>query len=177
MNGMLVMSEDPLSNLNVEELMQEIQERVRQRAQALNTPGFSAGGAPKLAQPNTHVPAPQPTARSLDRFVEALASTNEKIGLPPSMPRTLRGRVGHFLIRVIARFLWWYTGQLQDQVTAALALDGEQNRAIEMLERSQREQMELSGHLNQKVLEFESSQDRNRSTITEQVADSLRSAI
>ena len=42
----------------------------------------------------------------------ALENSARQIGVMPPVPKTLRGRIGSYVVRVVQRMLFWYTPQI-----------------------------------------------------------------
>jgi len=113
-------SQEP--RIDVEQVMQQIRERVRQRY-AL-APRLS-GAVPASA------PLDEAGFNDLRRMIDHARRCAAAIGEQPPRPPTLRGRVGAVLVRLVRRMLFWHTPQIADFSEATLRVIEEQVAALE----------------------------------------------
>jgi O-antigen chain-terminating methyltransferase len=151
------MPADDANVVDVEKLMLEIRDRVRLRAQGVSANYADvpertgeAANARNFAQADSSR-TPVIRLQEVERLTESLSVNNEQIGAPPPMPPTFRGRFGNFLLRIIGRFLWWYSRQLRDHSAVVLALARAQNRVLEASAQTHRDLAERIGRIEQEI--------------------------
>jgi len=114
-------SQEP--RIDVEQVMQQIRERVRQRY-AL---------APRLSATPASAPLAAAGFNALRRMIDHARRCAAAIGAQPPRPPTLRGRVGAVLVRLVRRMLFWHTPQIADFSEATLRVIEEQVAALESI--------------------------------------------
>ena len=115
-------------SVNVEQIVQQIREQVQQRMDA-------ASPKPILPYPHTTpvLEVPGELVRGLRSLTRDVERHSTDVGQPTPAPPTIRGRIGSIVMRLLGRFLWWYTFQLQSFISATLRLYREQIKVIETL--------------------------------------------
>lgn len=112
--------------INVQEVMREIRERVRQYP------------APRLSKqssvPDLQVPEAPDWVR-LEEAGKALRDAGLLVGQMPPEPPTIRGKVGAFFVNIVRRVLFWYTAQLFEFHEVAAQSFDEQSAALGTLSR------------------------------------------
>jgi hypothetical protein len=126
----------PESRIDVEQVMQQIRERVRDRY-------ASAPGAAGAAMNVTTVA--DADFNELLRLIEHARRCSAAIGQQPAQPPTLRARLSAMLVRLVRRMLFWYTPQITDFHDATLRALEEQAAALES----------VSARLNARVANLE----------------------
>jgi SAM-dependent methyltransferase len=92
------------NDTNVQTIMQEIRERIRQRS-----------APPQLPAEPDFSPNPQlPDMNSLETTVRSLHLNKLLVGELPPQPPTFRGRLGSLLVKALRRMLFWYTAGIRD---------------------------------------------------------------
>jgi hypothetical protein len=109
----------PEPRIDVEQVMQQIRERVRDRY-ASAPGGVAPGSTPVQADFN-----------ELLRLIEHARRCSAAIGEQPPQPPTLRARMSAVLVRLVRRMLFWYTPQITDFHNATLRAMEEQVAALE----------------------------------------------
>ncbi len=112
----------PESHIDVEQIMEEIRERVRNRL--ASTP--RASGAETSVAPDAAV-----DFKDLLRLIEHARRCSAAIGTQPPQPATLRARLSSILVRLVRRMLFWYTPQITDFNEVTLRVLEEQVAALE----------------------------------------------
>lgn len=112
----------PEPRIDVEQVMQEIRERVRNRSGSVPQ---GSGGATGFA------PVADVDFNELLRLIEHARRCSAMIGEQPPQPPTFRARLSAGLVRLVRRMLFWYTPQLTDFNDAALRALEEQVAALE----------------------------------------------
>jgi len=112
----------PEPRIDVEQVMQEIRERVRDRyACAPGGAGAAVGSTPAV----------EADFNELLRLIEHARRCSAAIGGQPPQPPTLRARMSAVLVRLVRRMLFWYTPQITDFHNATLRAMEEQVAALE----------------------------------------------
>jgi len=112
----------PEPRIDVEQVMHEIRDRVRNRSASTPlVPGALAGSAP-VADVDFN---------ELLRLIEHARRCSAAIGEQPPQPSTLRARLSAALVRLVRRMLFWYTPQITDFNDATLRVLEEQVAALE----------------------------------------------
>jgi hypothetical protein len=112
----------PEPRIDVEQVMQEIRERVRDRyACAPGGAGAAVGSTPAV----------EADFNELLRLIEHARRCSAAIGEQPPQPPTLRARISAVLVRLVRRMLFWYTPQITDFHNATLRAMEEQVAALE----------------------------------------------
>jgi len=112
----------PEPRIDVEQVMQEIRERVRDRyACAPGGAGAAVGSTPAV----------EADFNELLRLIEHARRCSAAIGEQPPQPPTLRARMSAVLVRLVRRMLFWYTPQITDFHNATLRAMEEQVAALE----------------------------------------------
>ena len=112
----------PESRIDVEQVMQQIRERVRDRHASVPGAVGAAMGVPPVANADFN---------ELLRLIEHARRCSAAIGQQPPQPPTLRARFSAVLVRLVRRMLFWYTPQITDFHDAALRALEEQAAALE----------------------------------------------
>jgi O-antigen chain-terminating methyltransferase len=94
-------------NVNSEELVQIIREKVRQRKHAIAKPPSQA--VPRRDSSELH----HDVLDELTSITDEVSQQIPNIGQPTPTPPTIRGRFGRIVMAAIGRALWWYTYQLK----------------------------------------------------------------
>jgi SAM-dependent methyltransferase len=102
------------NDINVQTVMQEIRERIRQ-----------SSAPPRPPAELTYPPNPQlPDMSSLEMAVRSLDLSKSLVGELPPQPPSFRGRLGTLLVKAVRRMLFWYTPQIRDfQADVGAAFD------------------------------------------------------
>jgi SAM-dependent methyltransferase len=90
-------------SINVQTIMQEIRERLRQRSSPppfSAIPDFSALQLPEMG--------------ALENTVRSLNSSQSLVGELPPQPISLRAKLGALLVKFVQRMLFWYTPQIRE---------------------------------------------------------------
>ena len=112
----------PEPRIDVEQVMQQIRERVRDRyASAPHAAGVAVGSIPVF----------DADFNELLRLIEHARRCSAAIGEQPPQPPTLRARLSAILVRLVRRMLFWYTPQITDFHNATLRAMEEQVAALE----------------------------------------------
>jgi SAM-dependent methyltransferase len=102
------------NDINVQTIMQEIRERIRQRTAPPRQPY-----EPEFP-PNPELPDMNP----LETTVRSLHLSKSLVGELPPQPESFRGRLGALLVKALRRMLFWYTPQiLEFQAGVAAGFD------------------------------------------------------
>jgi O-antigen chain-terminating methyltransferase len=92
------------NDINVQTIMQEIRERIRQRS----TP------PPLPAEPEFPSNPELPDLNPLETTVRSLHLSKALVGDLPPQPPSFRGRLGSLLVKAVRRTLFWYTPPIRD---------------------------------------------------------------
>ncbi|MCE5306225.1 MAG: hypothetical protein LLG20_01140 [Acidobacteriales bacterium] len=117
----------PESHIDVEQIMDEIRERVRSRV--ASTPQASGPAAPLVSDDPADF-------NDLLRLIEHARRCSAAIGTQPPQPPTLRARLSSILVRLVRRMLFWYTPQITDFNEVTLRALEEQVAALESVSTS-----------------------------------------
>jgi hypothetical protein len=112
----------PEPRIDVEQVMQQIRERVRDRYASAPGGAGAAIGSTLVADAGFN---------ELLRLIEHARRCSAAIGEQPPQPPTLRARMSAILVRLVRRMLFWYTPQITDFHNAMLRAMEEQVAALE----------------------------------------------
>ncbi len=108
------------NDINVQTLMQEIRERIRQRS-----------APPRLPPAPEYSPNPQlPDMAPLEMAVDSLHLSQSLVGELPPEPPSFRGRLGSLLVKAVRRILFWYTPRIRDFQEGVVAAFDQQVAAL-----------------------------------------------
>ena len=96
--------------IDVEKLMHNVEEQLRQGTGLMPSPGTS---------PKT-IPIPQ--LRGVATALQTLRFRKALVGAMPAAPATLRARCGAVLVGIVRRSLFWLNEQLDDFIPASRTL-------------------------------------------------------
>lgn len=119
------------NDINVQTIMQEIRERIRQNSAPSRLPAELEVPAharlPDMHPLETAVRSPQlPDMYPLEMAVRSLHMSKSLVGELPPQPPSFRGSLGSLLVKAVRRMLFWYTPQIRDfQADVVAAFDAQ----------------------------------------------------
>jgi SAM-dependent methyltransferase len=103
------------NDVNVQTIMQENRERIRQRSAPPRLTAEPESAGPELLDMG-----------ALETAIDSLHLRKSLVGELPPQPPSFRGRLGGLLVKAVRRMLFWYTPQIRDFQAGVVAVFDEQ---------------------------------------------------
>ena len=132
--------------LDVDRIVADIREKVRQRAQVV----AAQRAAPPPAIKSSGGLAGQELLRRVHLTTARVEMQAESIGLPPPGPKTWRSRLSGSVMRPVAKLLWWYSHSIRESARLTNVRNREVNNLLQSLLDAQAETNEAIRLLQKK---------------------------